>query len=172
MRRGIGGGERVAVGSVGGVGRARSAVLAGAGGPEVGVDVGEDAVAFFDGGEAGFLFRGDGVVGFEMLPDGLELVELVDVGLEAELGVVAGGAGGDEELPVGGFEQEELAAELLDDALGDRLVGVAVGFPVCRRCRRRGGRARRDRSGRRSRRFRGSSRRGWCLRRPRSLRAS
>ena len=35
-----------------------------------------------------------------------ELVELVHVGLEAELGVVAGGAGGDEELPVGGFEQE------------------------------------------------------------------
>ena len=32
------------------------------------------------------------------------------------LGVVAGGSGGDEELPVGGFEQEELAAELLDDA--------------------------------------------------------
>ena len=56
-------------------------------------------------------------VGLEVLPDGLELVELVVVGFEAELGVVSGGAGGDEELPVGGFEQEELAAELLDDAL-------------------------------------------------------
>ena len=45
------------------------------------------------------------------------------MGVEAELGVVAGGAGGDEELPVGGLEQQELAAELLDDALAE--VGVA-----------------------------------------------
>ncbi len=104
-------------------------MLAGAGGPEVGVDVGEDAVAHFDGGEAFGLFGGDGSVGFQMLVDGLELVELVHVGLEAELGVVAGGAGGDEELPVGGFEEEELAAELFDDALGDGLGGVVVGFP-------------------------------------------
>jgi len=38
------------------------------------------------------------------------------VGEEADFGVVAGGSGGDEELPVGGLEQEELAAELFDDA--------------------------------------------------------
>ena len=53
-----------------------------------------------------------------------ELVELVVVGEEADLGVVAGGAGGDEELPVGGFEQEEFAAELLDDASAE--VGVVA----------------------------------------------
>ena len=105
------------------------AVLAGTGGPEVGVDVGEDAVADFDGGEAFFLFGGDGLVGLQVLVDGLELVELIDVGFEAELGVVTGGSGGDEELPVGGFEEEELAAELFDDALGGGLEGMAVGLP-------------------------------------------
>ncbi len=128
----ITGGERVAAGSVGGgvgVGRVRGAVLAGAGGPEVGVDVGEDAVALFDGGEAGFLLQADGLVGFEVLPDGFELVELIHVGLEAEFGVVSRCTRRDEELPVGGFEEQELAAELFDDALGGGLVGVTVGFP-------------------------------------------
>ena len=62
-------------------------------------------------------------VGLRVLPDGFELVELVVVGVEAELGVVARGAGGDEELPVGGFEEEEFAAELFDDAFGR---GLAV----------------------------------------------
>ncbi len=41
------------------------------------------------------------------------------MGEEADLGVVAGGAGGDEELPVGGFEEEKFAAELLHDALAE-----------------------------------------------------
>ena len=85
-----------------------------------GVDVGEDVVAEFYFGEAGFLLWGDGAGGFEGLVDGFELVELVVVGEEADLGVVAGGSGGDEELPVGGFEEEKLAAELLQDALTER----------------------------------------------------
>ena len=53
----------------------------------------------------------------------LSLEELVVVGEEADLGVVARGAGGDEELPVGGFEQQELAAELFHDARAQ--LGVA-----------------------------------------------
>ena len=105
-----------------------------AGGPEGGVDVGEDAVAEFDCGEAFAHVFVEGAVGFEGLPDGLEFVELVVVGEEAELGVVAGGAGGDEELPVGGFEQEELAAELLRRCACRRFGVAASG----RRCRRRG----------------------------------
>ena len=64
-----------------------------------------------------------------MLVDGLEFVELVDVGFEAELGVVSCGPRCDEELPVRRFEQEKLAAELFDQALGDRLKGVAIGLP-------------------------------------------
>ena len=88
----------------------------GAFGPESGVEVGEDAVTVFDLGEAGgHVFVEDAVV-LEGLPDDLEFEELVVVGEEAGLGVVARGAGGDEELPVGGFEEEEFAAELLSDA--------------------------------------------------------
>lgn len=86
-------------------------------GPETGVDVREDAVALLDGGEAVFLFCGEGIGGLTGQPDLCEFVELVVVGVEAELGVIARGAGGDEELPVGGFEQKEFPAELLDDAL-------------------------------------------------------
>ena len=75
----------------------------------------------------GLLFGGDGAGGLEGLPDGFDLVELVVVGEEAELGVVAGGAGGDEELPVGGLEQKELAAELLHDALAEGGVAPLAG---------------------------------------------
>ena len=111
------------VGGAGGAGlrvaAVARAVLACAGGPEAGIDVEEDVVAEFDGGEADLLIGGDGVVGLEVLPDGLELVELVVVSFEAEFGVVAGGSGGDEELPVGGLEEEEFAAELFDDALAE-----------------------------------------------------
>src|SRR6267143_1167627 len=89
------------------------------GGPVARIDVGEDAVAAFDLGEAVALGHGERAGGFEALPDGFDLVELVVVGEEADLGVVARGSGGDEELPVGGFEQEELAAELLQDALAE-----------------------------------------------------
>ncbi len=49
------------------------------------------------------------------------------MGEEADLGVVAGGSGGDEELPVGGFEEEELAAELLHDALAEGGVAPVAG---------------------------------------------
>ena len=84
-------------------------------GPVGGVDIREDAVAFFDGGEAGGLVVVEGAVVLPGLPDGFDLGPLLVVGEEAELGVIAGGAGGDEELPVGGFEEEELAAELLHD---------------------------------------------------------
>jgi hypothetical protein len=66
-----------------------------AGYPEAGVDVGEDAVAELDFGEAGVLGSGEGAGGFEALPDGFDLVELVVVGEEADFGVVAGCAGGD-----------------------------------------------------------------------------
>ena len=136
------------------------------GGPEAGLDVGEDAVAAFDLGKAVFLSLGEGAGGFEALPDAFDLVELVVVGEETDLRVVARSSGGDEELPVGGFEQEEFAAELLNDALTEG--GVS---PMACGGRRRGCRARRGRCGCRSRRSRGSSRPGWCLRLPRSLRA-
>jgi len=36
--------------------------------------------------------------------------------------IVACGSGSDEELPVGGFEQKEFAAELFDDALAESAV--------------------------------------------------
>ncbi len=49
------------------------------------------------------------------------------MGEEADLGVVAGGSGGDEELPVGGFEEQELAAELFHDAGALRGVAPAAG---------------------------------------------
>ncbi len=166
MGWGIGGGEGVTVGVIGGV------ILARTGGPEVRIDVGEDAVAQFDGGEAFFLFGRDGAVRFQMLPDGFELVELVHVGLEAKLGVVSGSAGRDEELPVGGLEEEKLAAELLDDALGGGLAGVAVGLPCG------GGAKVADVElggidlGVRPGGVQDSSRRSWCPRLPRSLRAS
>ncbi len=97
--------------------------LFGSGGPVAGVDVEEDAVATLDLGEAVVLGFGEGADGFEALPDGFDFVELVVVGEEANLRVVAGGSGGDEELPVGGFEEEELAAELFCDSLTQ--VGVA-----------------------------------------------
>src|SRR5450756_1485531 len=51
--------------------------LVGSGDPEAGVDVGKDAVAKFDLGEAGVLLRGDGAGGIEGLVDGLDLVEPV-----------------------------------------------------------------------------------------------
>ena len=80
----------VCVGGLGG-----RVFLFGVVGPVGWVYVGEDAVAELDLGEAGFLLEGDGGGGLEGLVDGLELVELVVVGEEADLGVVAGGAGGD-----------------------------------------------------------------------------
>src|SRR3981081_1395613 len=81
------------------------------GGPEAGIDVGDSAGAGFDLGEALILRTGEDAGGFEALPDGFDLVELVVMGEEADLGVVARGSSGDEELPVGGFEEEEFAAE-------------------------------------------------------------
>jgi len=69
----------------------------------------------------------DGAVGFEVLVDGFEFVELVVVGGEAEFGIVACGSGGDEELPVGGFEEKEFAAELFNDAFAETSV-----FPFAR----------------------------------------
>ena len=95
------------------------AELRGTSGPEAGIDVGEDAVAEFDLVEAAGQVLIEGAVVLECLPNGFEFEELVVVGEEAGLGVVAGGAGGDEELPVGGFEQQQLAAELLYDARAD-----------------------------------------------------
>ena len=97
-------------------GRWGCAGCGGAFGPEAGVEVGEDAVAVLDLREAGGHVFVEGAVVLEGLPDGLEFEELVVVGEEAGFGVVARGAGGDEELPVGGLEQQELAAELLNDA--------------------------------------------------------
>ncbi len=61
-------------------------------------------------------------VAAERVPERAEFVELIAVGVEAELGVIARGAGGDEELPVGGFEEQELAAELFDDALAEAAI--------------------------------------------------
>ena len=81
--------------------------------------MGEDAVALLNGGQAGLHMGVELAVGGVGLPDLLELEELFVVGEEAELGVIAGGAGGDEELPVGGLEQEQLAAELLGDFGGE-----------------------------------------------------
>ena len=87
--------------------------------PQAGIEVGEDVVAELDLSEAGFLSKGETARLFEGLVDGFDLVELVVMGEEANLGVVARGSGGDEELPVGGLEEEEFAAELLDDAFAD-----------------------------------------------------
>src|SRR5271170_2432413 len=99
------------------MGEGRSgAGLGGADYPEAGIDVGEDAVALFDFGQTRLLGFSDCAGCFEGLPESFDFVELIVVGEEADLGVVAGGAGGYEELPVGGFEEEELAAELLHDA--------------------------------------------------------
>jgi hypothetical protein len=84
--------------------------------PEAGVDVGEDAVAIFDLSETCLLRGGEGAGEFEALPDSLDLVELIVMGEETDLSVVAGGAGGDQELPVGGLEEKKFAAELLYDA--------------------------------------------------------
>src|SRR6185312_839017 len=53
--------------------------------------------------------------------------ELIIVGEEANLRVVAGRAGGDEELPIGGLEQQKLAAELLHDAFAEGAVTPASG---------------------------------------------
>ena len=107
------------------------------GGPEARIDVGKDAVTAFYFGEAVLLGFGECAGGFVALPDGLDLVELIVVGEEADFGVVARGSGGDEELPVGGFEEEEFAAELLDDSLalggvspvtgGRHVAGVELG---------------------------------------------
>src|ERR1700712_482121 len=82
----------------GAAGSSRLAGLVCPRGPEAGVDVGEDAVANFDGDEALFLLLREAAVGGVAEPCFFELVELVVVGVEAEFGVVAGGAGGDEEL--------------------------------------------------------------------------
>ena len=50
--------------------------LARAGGPEPGIDVGEDAVAQLNGREPLFLLQRDAVVGFVGKPDGFQFVEL------------------------------------------------------------------------------------------------
>ncbi len=84
----------------------------GAGGPEPGVDIGEDTVAKFDFGEARSLLGGEGAGAFEKFAHGLELLKLFVVGEETGFRVVAGSTGGDEELPVGGLKEKELAAEL------------------------------------------------------------
>ena len=73
--------------------------------PVARVDVGEDIIAAFDFGEAVVLGFRKGAGGLEALPDRFDFVELVVVSKEADLGVVASGSGGDEELPVGGFEE-------------------------------------------------------------------
>jgi len=105
----------------------------GGGGPEAGIDFGEDAVALFDFGEAGLLGFGDRAGRFVGLPDGFDFVELIVMGEEADFGVVACGTSGDEELPVGGFEEEEFAAELLHDAQGEgRGAPEASGADVAR----------------------------------------
>jgi hypothetical protein len=91
----------------------------GAFGPEGGVEVGKDVVTGFNGREAGFLLGGETLTGLNGVEDLFEGVELVLVGVEADFGVVAGGEGADEELPIGRFEQEEFAAELFDDAGGE-----------------------------------------------------
>ena len=50
------------------------------GDPEARIDVGKDAVAAFDFGEAVVLSFGECAGGFEALPDGFDLVELIVVG--------------------------------------------------------------------------------------------
>ena len=111
----------------GSVGGGLRAGLFGSGSPVGRVDVGEDAIAALYFGEAGVLFGSDGVCGLEGLPDGFDLVELIIVGEEANFCVVAGGTGGDEKLPVGRFEEEEFAAELLEYSLAKGSVSLEAG---------------------------------------------
>src|SRR5580658_2058947 len=86
-------------------------------GPMRRIDLGEDAVTHFDDLERGLGFSGKLADGLELLPGPFDDLELIDMGHEARFGIVARWAGCNEELPVRGLEQQQLAAKLLHDAL-------------------------------------------------------
>src|ERR1051326_97110 len=96
----------------------RKQVLRVRAGPTLGFDIGKDRVAPLDCLQFFDLFRRYLVRGFKAAPAIEQRAELLQMCVEALLRIVTRVPGGDQELPVGRFQQQKLAAYLFGQSRG------------------------------------------------------
>src|SRR5579864_5305080 len=104
-------------------------------GPEFRIDIWKYGVAHFNGFQFVKLLRRNLASGLKAAPGIQQRAELLQMGIKALFRVVAGGLGGDQELPVRRFQQQQFTADLLDQPRGYGMVvpQAAVGYLLHRK---------------------------------------